>query len=168
MDQVIEVVKNAIETSPPVPSTGTHARHCRRPRPKRIASTKLEQKKMTSNSLPKGYEWPQLRARYAQKGDHHKIRKEGEIVTGKSRSHQARGRSRIKFPTETEEPYYAMSITARRSEDLWRSFRSLEDEPLQHSGAEVPAVQNNVDNQHKADDRRTKSRYTKPLSRRFR
>src|SRR4029077_20992173 len=40
-----------------------------------------------------------------------------------------------------------------RSDDLSAFFRSPGDKPLQHSGAEVPAVQNNVDNQHKADDR---------------
>ena len=40
-----------------------------------------------------------------------------------------------------------------RSDDLSSFFRRSGDKPMEHSGAEVPAVQNDVDDQHEADDR---------------
>src|SRR6478672_3786173 len=78
--------------------------------------------------------------------------KEGEIVTGKSRSHQAR-EDRDQCSAETEKPYL-MPCPERpdRSDDLSAFFRSLGHKPVKHSCAKVPSIQNDVDNQHEAND----------------
>src|SRR5213594_1206127 len=91
--------------------------------------------------------------------------KKREVITGERRSHQTR-EDRDQCSAETEEPYL-MPCPQRpdRSNDLSAFFRSLGDKPLQHSGAEVPAVQNNVDNQHEADDGVPDSDHTSTASR---
>src|SRR5882724_7991411 len=91
--------------------------------------------------------------------------KKREVITGERRSYQAR-EDRDQCSAETEEPYL-MPCPQRpdRSDDLSAFFRSLGDEPVKHSGAEVPAVQNNVDNQREADDRVPNRDHTNTASR---
>src|SRR5438477_4747948 len=66
--------------------------------------------------------------------------KKGEIVTGKSRSHQAR-EDRNQCSAETEEPYLMpRPQRSNRRYNLPTFARRLRNNPLQHAGAEVTSV----------------------------
>src|SRR5207302_5755820 len=78
--------------------------------------------------------------------------KEGEIVTGKRRRHQAR-EDRDQCSAETEEPYLMpRPQRSNRRYNLPTFDRRLRNNPLQHAGAEVTSVQNNVDDEHEINE----------------
>ena len=84
--------------------------------------------------------------------------KEREVIAGKSRGQQPR-EYREQGSAETDEPHF-MPCPERsdRSDDLPAFLGSFGDKPVEHSSAEVAAVQNHVDDEHEADDARTMSR----------
>src|SRR6478672_6290203 len=74
--------------------------------------------------------------------------KEGEIVTGKSRSHQAR-EDRDQCSAETYKPNFVPRPEwSDRSNHLPSFLGRSRDEPVKHPGAKVSAIENDVDNQH--------------------
>src|SRR5437764_2711081 len=78
--------------------------------------------------------------------------KEGEIVTGKRRRHQTR-EDRDQCSAETEEPYLMpRPQRSNRRYNLPTFARRLRNNPLQHAGAEVTSVQNNVDDEHETNE----------------
>src|SRR6266536_6470469 len=78
--------------------------------------------------------------------------KKREVITGKSRSHQTR-EDRDQCSAETEEPHFMpRPQRSNRRDNLATFVRRLRNNPVQHAGAEVTSVQNDVDDQHETND----------------